>query len=151
MLAQQPHQRRRAVVLNRALDQPLRQARTIGLAGAAPTEMVKNQLQVIAAGLRPGAIREQLVSLGVDLPGDKPERLIRDRRDVIGNEPQEPQRAQRHRQTEPVLRAALIEYQHPVAIRQRHSAKHARRSSTTIRSGNRSSRLRSASFGYPTP
>jgi hypothetical protein len=30
------------------------------------------------------------VSLGVDLPGDEPERLIRDRRDVIGNEPQEP-------------------------------------------------------------
>jgi len=119
MLAQQHHQRRRRVVLNCPLDQPVRQALTIGLAGTAPAEMVKDQLQVIAAGLRAGAIGEQLVSLGVDLPGDEPERLIRNRRDVIGNEAQEPQRTQRHRQPETILRAALIEHQHPVTIRQR--------------------------------
>jgi hypothetical protein len=77
-------------VLNCALDQPVRQALTIGLGGAAPAEMVKDQLKVIAASLRADTVGEQLVSLGVDLPGDEPERLIRDRRDVIGNEPQEP-------------------------------------------------------------
>ena len=56
---------------------------------------------------------------GVDLARDEHERLVRDRRDVVGHEPQEPQRAQRHGQTETVLRSALIEDQDPVTIRQR--------------------------------
>lgn len=55
----------------------------------------------------------------VDLAGDEHERLVRDRRDVIGHEPQEPQRAQRHGQPQAVLRSTLIEHQDPVTIRQR--------------------------------
>ena len=66
-----------------------------------------------------GRRRGLLVRGGVDLAADEHECLVRDRRDVLGHEPQEPHRAQRHSQPETVLRSALIEDQHEVTIRQR--------------------------------
>jgi len=59
------------------------------------------------------------VRRGVDLAGDEDERLVGDRRDVVGNEPQEPQRAQRHGEPKPVPWPALVEDQDAVTIRQR--------------------------------
>ncbi len=119
MLTHQPHQRRRGVVLDRALDQPVRQAPAVGLLSAPPVQVGEHEMQVIAARLRACAIGEELVRSGVDLARDEDQRLVRDRGDVVGNEPQEPQRAQRHGQPEAVLRSTLTENQDPVTIRQR--------------------------------
>jgi len=81
--------------------------------------MVQGELDVIAARLRTSAVGQQFVRRGVDLAGDEHERLVGDRRDVVGNEPHEPQRAQRHGEPEPVRWPALVEDQGAVAIRQR--------------------------------
>lgn len=74
---------------------------------------------MIAARLRTSAVGQQLVRRGVDLAGDEDERLVGDQRNVVGHEPQEPQRAQRHGEPEPVLGPALVKDQDAVAIGQR--------------------------------
>ena len=58
VLTDQPHQRRRGVVLDRALDQPVRQASAVGLLRAPPVQVGEHELEVIAASLRPCAVGE---------------------------------------------------------------------------------------------
>jgi hypothetical protein len=119
MLCHEDHQRRRGVVFDGALHEPDHELRAVGVVGAPPAHVSEHELQVVAARLRACPVGEQLVGGGVDLAGDESERLVGDRGNVVGHEPQEPQRPQRHGQAEPILRPALIEDQRSVTIRQR--------------------------------
>ena len=80
-------QRCRSVMLDGALNQPARQLHAVGVTQATPPEVGQRELQLVAACLRASAVGQQLMRGGVDLPGDERERLVGDRRDVLGHEP----------------------------------------------------------------
>jgi len=112
-------QRSRRVVLDRALTQPAPQRRSIGLGRTAPAQVREQQVDVIAARLRSAAVGEQLVLGCVDLAGDEGQRLLRHRCQILGYDPEEAHRTQRHRETEPVRRAAVSEHHGAGGVRQR--------------------------------
>ena len=119
MLGDEDEQRRRRVVLDRALNEPDRELRAVGVVHAPPLEVGQRELQVVAARLRARPVREQLVRGGVDLAGDERRGLVGDRSDVVGHEPQEPQGAQRDGEPEAVVGPALVEDQDAVGVGER--------------------------------
>jgi hypothetical protein len=148
VLGDEDHQRCRRVMFDGALHQPSRELLAIAVTDAPPLQVGEDELQVVAARLRACPVGQQLVRGGVDLARDEPEGLVRDRGDVVGHEPKN------RRAYSDTARPRRLSGPRCSKIRTRsrsESAKHARRSSTAMRSGKRSSRLRSASFGYPTP
>ena len=71
---------------------------------------------MIDAGADPGAVLEQLVRRGVDLGGEELQRRARQPGEVVGHEPQKPQRAQLNRQAEAIGGSALREHQCAVGV-----------------------------------
>src|SRR5437764_60744 len=64
----------------------------VGIGGAAPAEVREQHVDVVAARLGAMAVGEQHVLAGVDLAGDERERVLRQRREVLRYESQEPDR-----------------------------------------------------------
>ena len=119
VLGDERHQRRRGVLLDRALEQPRREKLAILIIRTSPVEMSEDELKMIAASVRAGTVGQQLMRPSVDLARDEHQRLVGDRRDLLRHEPKEAQRAQRHREAQPVPGPALVENQRTVAVRQR--------------------------------
>jgi hypothetical protein len=119
VLGRERHQRRRGVVLDRTLLEPPGELLAVQFGRAAPAEVLQHKRDVVAARLRPSAVGQQLVRRRVDLAGDERRRVLRDRRQVVRDEAEEPECAQRHREPEAVGRAALREHELAVSVGER--------------------------------
>jgi hypothetical protein len=76
----------------------------------AEAEVLADDGEVGAAGLLALAVGQQLVRLGLGLLAQEPQRRPSDPGDLVGNEADEPQRAQLHREAEPVPGAARAKH-----------------------------------------
>jgi hypothetical protein len=78
MFGDEDEERRGRVVLDRSLNEPVRELRTVGVVRAPPLQVRQRELQVVAARLRPRAVRQKLVRRGVDLGRDELQNLVGD-------------------------------------------------------------------------
>jgi hypothetical protein len=148
VLGDEDDKRRRGVVFDGALHQPARELPAIAVIDAPPPQVGKHELQVVAARLRARPVGQQLVRRSIDLARDKRQCLVGDRGDVLGHEPQEPHRAQRHGQPEAVLGAALLENQDAVAIGEREAGAQVL-DGDAVREALKSSALRVVRISHP--
>src|SRR3954469_17100638 len=99
MLGRQREQHARCVVLDGALAEPGLKRRRGRAVEDLVSEVLAYAREVIDPGPGPGAVLEQLVRGRVALPGEEPQRCGCQSREIVGDEPQESQRAQLDRQT----------------------------------------------------
>lgn len=116
MLAGERQQHIRCVVLDGALAKPPPEHGCGRAIECLVAEMLAHAREMIDARPRAHAVLEQLVRGGVDLAGDELQRRRRQPGEVVGHEPQKPQRAELDREAEAVGGSTLGEDERAVAV-----------------------------------
>ena len=104
ILTPQPKQQGRGIVLHRPRQQELVEFFQLHRTRALPAQVLGHQVQMRGAGLRPAAVRTDLRRIDFQLIRQPCHHHRRRGGDLVRHEPQPRQRAQRHRQTELILR-----------------------------------------------
>ncbi len=104
ILTPQPEQQSRGIVLHRPRQQELVELLEFKRTGRPPAQILRDQAQMIGAGLSSAAVGTDLGTVEAQLLGQPGHRDRRGAHHAIGHEPQPRQRAQRDRDTEPISR-----------------------------------------------